>query len=458
MQVLRRRKFGIILLIIVIIIVTLSAYFLFRPEGRFFLNMKLNHYEDALVIYEESIEGIQTQKVIDNVVLSEIKKLYQQYEKGEIEYTSLCNKYDALKRLESETVIAELDKWQKQADALNASATAYEMAEKYFADSEYDKAYEYYKQVIKEDNNYEEAQKRTEETAKKYKEAVLAELEGYKKAESYEEAVMLLEKGLTVLKNDSDFTQELTLCRENYTDAMLEMTLNEAKEKAEEGNYKEAIIITANAVSQFPDASERIYKLKEAYIEKYLEQTKNEINRLVEEDDYEQAILVCEQAREVLPDDVELFNILEELQEKMPVNLSELKISESGSGYELIAGKEVIEDTIGNVYSPGNVFSISGEWGDGYVKYYLGKEYKKLKLKIAIYDVNENYKKGTMVSFYGDDNVILYTTPYMKRSTSPFNVEIDVEDVEWLYIVATEERRNAHGSVIELLINPVLYK
>lgn len=449
------KKIGLIFLLLLVLVIVCGVYLLFRPEGRFFLNMKLDRFEEAIAIYEEDIEGITTQGAVDSVLVSQIEDIYAQYAKGEIEYTILYNRYESMRKLKSEKVQTALENWQYQADELNLSRTAYETAEQYFNNSEFEKAYPYYLRVIEADGNYEEAQAKALETAEKYKEAILKEVEEYKKTGEYGEAVNRLNQALDILKNDSEFMQELTICENGYADVILKKVLKEAAEKAGEGNYADALSIVGNALKQNSENKE-ILTAQEKYSTEYVNKIISEIERLLVEDNYEQAILSCEMALKVLPGNEELTVRLGELNENKPVNLNELKISES-KHYKCIEGKEVTEDTIGNVYSPGNLFTISG---DGYAKYYLAKQYKSLKLKIAILDNTvdpEWYRIETMMSFYDNNkNQIIYTTDYMGKATAPFEVEMDVSGVEWLYITTKGKPGNG-ANVIPMLINPVLY-
>lgn len=452
------KRFGIMLLVIVVLVLSLSVLLLLRPEGRFFINLKMDNYEEAIELYEESIDGTGVQNVVDSVLISKIVKIYEQFEKNEIEYTILKSKYESMSKFQSEEFLTEVEKWQQEADILNTSRIAFETAEKYFDNAEYEKAYGYYVQVIESDANYEIAQNKIVETTEKYRDEVLKLVNVYKEDGKYGEAVNLLQHALGVLQSDSDLSQALILCESTYENMLLEKIVKEADAKAEAGDYAGALLIIQEMAKENQENS-KLVATRKKYEKAFISSIQSEVNMLVQEDNYNQAISICEEALRILPENEEVCTLLESVNASKPVDLCELKISESGNGYSLVGGKEVVEDTVGNVYSPGNVFCINTEnYSDGYAKYYLGKKYKTIKMKVAVLDEDDKrHKNGTMVSFYDEDaNEILYTTDYMRRTTAPFEIEVDVSGVDWLYVTATGDYYTF--CVTALLINPMLYQ
>ena len=101
-----------------------------------------------------------------------------------------------------------------------------------------------------------------------------------------------------------------------------------------------------------------------------------------------------------------LTELLQQVQENVPVKLCDLKISESDrfeSGEEL----KVMEDSVGNIYSPGNLYKLTPYHGKGYASYYANGEYTRITGTIAVAD--DSSKDTGIVTVYDENEKILYT-------------------------------------------------
>ena len=131
-----------------------------------------------------------------------------------------------------------------------------------------------------------------------------------------------------------------------------------------------------------------------------------------------------------------MSELLQKTQNNVPVQLSSLKISES-DGCEEGSNLTLKEDSIGNVYSSGNLFKLDSYSRVGYMTFYIKGDYSRLTGTIAVAD--DSTKTSGMISIYDENDKLLYTSGDMSRTTAPIKVDVDIKGVQWLKISAQSD-------------------
>lgn len=201
--------------------------------------------------------------------------------------------------------------------------------------------------------------------------------------------------------------------------------------------YIQSLTVLKN--SQF--VSEDIETLYKQYSDEYCTLLINQADLLISEKKYDQAKEILNEGKSIVYNDDKIKDKLEDINDSMPIKLSNLK--NSASRYFDLNIEKTLEDTVGNKYSSGNSFITyaEGESNYGYATFYLGKEYKSFTGTIAVSDESENRNDTQLegwIEIYsksGDEYNQLWTSPILSRMTSPVTIpEIKLTDAEWLEI------------------------
>ena len=127
---------------------------------------------------------------------------------------------------------------------------------------------------------------------------------------------------------------------------------------------------------------------------------------------------------------------LQDIKDNTPISLSSMK-AVNQDGYQVCSYD--MEDTFGNVYT-NNVVQLNYKWIEksskvtsSYAEFYLDKKCSKFIATVGVSDGSSDDQEG-VIEIYADDKLI-YTSTTLNRSTKPFNVELDVSNVEWFKIL-----------------------
>ena len=156
--------------------------------------------------------------------------------------------------------------------------------------------------------------------------------------------------------------------------------------------------------------------------------------------------------------------VTEEETEK-EVELSSMKLVNSSDRYTLVESGSYM-DSLGNEYYSGNLFYLStygnSYWGEygfsenrcGFGEYYLGRGYKTLKGLLAVSDDTSNEDVSARLEIYGDNRVLAYYD--FNRKTRPFEIELDVSEVDYLAFNLVFRTEEGEGDVGVLMQDMVL--
>lgn len=238
----------------------------------------------------------------------------------------------------------------------------------------------------------------------------------------------------------------------------IQNVLNEAQNDMDGEDYVAALEVLESALESYAGDTDLqdLYNRAEAA---YVEQVQDKVKEYTGADDYDSALKELSQALEILPNNDDLTSLQKKTEKKKPDRLCDLDVTESNDGYTPVTEQVLSKDTIGNTYSPGNLFLVDpNESNDdgGYAKYYLGEKYSKLNFTLAVSSENPDDKSPSEFTIYGDGDQILFTSEELDRSTEPVVAGVEVKNQKWIYVRATGTED--WGNVAFLFANPVLYR
>lgn len=245
--------------------------------------------------------------------------------------------------------------------------------------------------------------------------------------------------GSAAVQSDVDYSEEIN------------RIAVEAQDAIDDRDYEAAMKLIRTALEDFP-RNEQLSSL-------YVQAVKSQVTAYKASNLYDKALVLLEDAQEVVKENADIENLYEEIKKNMPDKLCDLKIVDSDreEQYTQIIEQTITQDTLGNVYDPGNLFLLKVNWKDagGYAKYHLGGKYTSMGLTIATSDENPDDKNPTVFSVFGDGDKILFTSGEMTRTSEPVTVAIDVSGQDWLHI---RVESTEYDSVGILMANPVLFE
>lgn len=447
-------------IVIFIIILTLlggAAYYCLSSSVYQMMKAFVNEdYEEAADIYNKDVSDSMIQKIVGDFLLErEMNKIVDGYAKDGAAFDEIYNALTILQTLDNDKLSALALEKMAELELKNTSKETFGQAETLYEAGDYEGALELYESIGEDMPDYADAQERMAECRTAYKEDVMARTVDPKTDEEFQAALKLVNAALAILTNDEKLLQRQEELTGAYQVKIKEATMTAANEAISSNDYSTALSVLEDGIEILSGDSD-LAALYDSASGLYEDSITEQVRKLVEENDYEGALNIISVALKILPDSSALQALYTETEEDQPVKLSELKISESDY-FQEITGQVVTEDTLGNIYSPVNLFEFSQYFNnESYAKYYLGEKYTLLTFMLAVSDINENKKTGRIVTVYGDNDEILYTSGTIDRTTAPFMVEINVEGVEWIYFQSYGIGGNE--GVTPLMIDPVLYK
>lgn len=464
-------------------------------------------YEAAIELYEENYKYNETPEELIAQLKERLSAVWISFTDGTATYTQVMKEMDAFQKMNVSALETDVEELLADVEELNASRTAFSTANTLMEEGDYVGAIEQYDLVIETDSDYSTALTKREEAVNAYRQSVLEEASEYANKEDYTAALAALNGGLENLPNDTALTEqvtvytgkqeeqkkqsyitktkqygdngdylkavqtlqaglgeyagnaEMTSMLSTYLAVYVDEVVAEAEEKIAENAFSAARSVINNALkeigtnnSTLEEYLETIDEKEQKYIDGQIEEYLASADAYVSEKDYDSAISVIQDALLVYTDSEELKDKLEELEEKKPVALGELTISETfGFGLDT----DLLQDTIGNYYSGTNVFRMQCYSSDkyGYIKIYIGGDYKTISGVIACLD-STGLGKEAVATIYGDEK-LLYTSSVISRASTPQKFDVDITGVEWMTI---RYDKSSTGTFAAVLSNCILEK
>ena len=412
----KRKKAPIILTLVLVVILAAGGaaltFYVKSPARKIVSRISKGDYSDIEQLYKNDVKDHVIQEMLlDKLAEKDCATVLDDFKAEKITYEEASEKLNAYLTLGSKKLETAFGEQEKTLESLNSSMEAYKKAEELYEDGDYEEAMEAYAQVSEDDSNYEEAQSKMSQCVDSYKAEILNKTENPEDEQEYETAIQTVEVAADILPDDEDLANRLAELKDSYAAMLKSDALDHGTQYMNEGKYEELFAL-----------------LKKA----------QEVNEGDSElDNLEKSALT---------------ELLQQVQENVPVKLCDLKISESDrfeSGEEL----KVMEDSVGNIYSPGNLYKLTPYHGKGYASYYANGEYTRMTGTIAVAD--DSSKDTGIVTVYDENEKILYTTGEITRTTAPIKVDVDLSGVKWFTVCAEDKGWDGFNCFIS---DFVLYK
>lgn len=381
-------------------------------------------WAEAGTIYENMRAGgkaEQAEQVIENTA-AEIQKKYIH---RQLSYEDAAACLEGMKSFNDGEQIKEALEY---IEALEASRKAYELAEKYWQEADYEKAILQYQQVIEADENYTAATGRVKEGLGLYKDQVLKEIEELASGKQYGEAIQKIAIAQDILGEDAD----LTVLATKYEKAGLEGALKEY-EAAED--YGSAIMLLQKQASLL-EADSGLKSRFETMKTKYRETLFQQAMGLYKESGYEAAVGCLSQGLQVLPEDNEIQEMIEKYRSCAPVDLETLRVLSTNKETSLDNKFEngSIEDLYGNQYNGYFLLWTSAHERKPYVEFLADGNYSHFRGTYFV-DTNTNETYSAKFTIYAD-GVEIYNSGYINRKAKAVEFDLSINHAESIRIEA----------------------
>lgn len=393
-------------------------------------------YDNALEMYQDN--GKETEELI-SLLKSKIESTKNDYKDGKVDYATAQRELQTIANMGIKALESDTSSAISYIDALNASQTAFATAESYFTSGDYERAIEQYKLVIEDDSNYEQAQAQLNTAIDKLRESAIKKAEEFADKEQYSQAITELNNALKVIPNDSQLTEKLNVYTSKNADQKSQNTLSEAKKFADDKDYENALKTIMKESDYQSDAS--LNSAFSEYESKYVENLKETVNKNLESD-YSSALSAVKAAKTLLPNNNDIKTLYENVIAAEPVKLSSIKVTNSNR-FEQIT-EAGVEDSLGNLYSPGNLFKIQSWSHDvGYGEFFMGSKYKKLTGTIATADDSKDVDCRIEIYVGNSTKDMTMKESYnLSRTTKPQNIDVDITGYEWIKIQIVNNKDN----------------
>lgn len=452
----KKLRFVLIFILMIILAIGIGgSVFYFKSSARNVIKqINKGNTTTAQQIYTNRVKNNFIQKnLFKKLAEEDCESVLDQFRKGKIKFEEADSKIDAYNILGAEELSDFLTEKSETLNKLNDSMVAYVKAEKLYSAGNYAEAMEAYSMVIEEDDNYDDAQSKLSKCVENYTKEILDETQQVETIEEYEEAIETLTIALKIVDENEDLSKRLNELENGYAALLKSEALSNGTQYIKDGKFKELFELLKKACEKNSGDNE-LNNLQKTAEEEYVKIVQAKVDEFRSQDQYSEAIKYLDEAVKILEGNSTLNDLLNSVKSSVPIELSSLKISES-ERYEPGAELSVAEDSIGNIYSPGNLFKMSPNYSSSaYATYYLKGEYSRIKGIIAVSDDSKLANIGK-VSILDENGKILYTSGDMSKTTVPKTIDVDIRGIEWMTIIC----ENSDGYQFRGFISDwVLYK
>lgn len=379
-----------------------------------------------------SLPGCTTNKQIKQ----RADEIVERYNSGELEYDTAKEKINNLQAETDNYDINEyMDDIYRKIDELKTSKEKYQEAEKAYDGENYPYAAKLYGGVSKEDENYDDAVKKLDDSKKKCLDIADKKADKYIEDGKYQEAI-------TVYKNvkstyDDDSVDEKIKGVENAYREYVEKEANRFEASTE---WSKAIDLYKKTQNYFGDKSYE-EKIKSDEIS-WADQAVDESEDYLKNGEYEEAKAVLEEADRVITQGSGILQQMNRVKEYSPVKLTDLTpFFEEDDGYGTILDEWTVQDkdNLGNGGKTGIKIRSKGSYGSwAYVGYMINGKYDTLKGTFAIH---EDFKNNTnteqnwgQVAVFDENDEMIYCSEPTLGGVEPVDIEVNISGMNRLKI------------------------
>lgn len=437
-----KTKVKVIIIVVIALLLIASgvvAYIILSNPIRNFTNsIQSGDYETALEIYEDKLsDSSKDTNEVSSILIDDVNLKYNDYLNETISKDDIIDILKTIIEFDIEKVNKVVSDTNTSLKEISTGRDNFALAEEEFNNKNWQDAITYYSSVSKDDSiYYSKAQNQITACTDNYKTDIQEEYQKYIDTGDYESATQLIETALTYLPNDNDLKSLL----DNIGTAQFEAELQTIKEQASQyeldNDLLDAYILIDNAIAELGSNNEELNTLLQDYKEKYINSIIAQSEEYIAINDYQDAQSVLEDAISQIGQEDVLMEKLQDIKDNTPISLSSMK-AVNQDGYQVCSYD--MEDTFGNVYT-NNVVQLNSKWIEksskvtsSYAEFYLDKKCSKFIATVGVSDGSSDDQEG-VIEIYADDKLI-YTSTTLNRSTKPFNVELDVSNVEWFKIL-----------------------
>ena len=260
--------------------------------------------------------------------------------------------------------------------------------------------------------------------------SIISEADALAAGEDYEGALVKVQTGLVTYPKSADLQNKADEYTASLNAQIKETALTEAETLANSGDYLSALQTVNQALESVGDDNTLTAAAK-TYEDAYVKSIMSEADQYVSKGDFDTAINLCQSAYNAVQDNrlqekIDLINS----QKPITIDISSLKIIDSEWDFYGNA-KSTIIDTYGNTYDKPIVFDGVND----YVTYYTSGKYITIAGFVAAHD-GMAHDYTAVVSIYADD-VLIYTSPEISRTTKPIEVSLDISGADTIKIKST---------------------
>ncbi len=369
--------------------------------------------EKALDVVNEDL-GENDEEALKTQLKEYIESMENEFIEGNLEYTIAETRIAEIEKMNlfEEDEFSEIHERMK---TINESNVCFINGQESLNNKQYANALRDLKKVIKEDRNYEAAQSMIETTIASYKEEIKKDVEELIEKKSYEDAFSLLEEGLGILENDTDFSALMS----KYKDEYVADEVKQATSLAEEEKYEDAIKILKDAGGfvESEEFTKEIDKIKEKYANWALAKAKE----MAEQWQYDEAIRFLTNVNQTVNLD-SIESTIEEYSQHQKVEFYDMTIIDSDN-IEFMDG--AVLDTFGNEYT--NAYKYWYE--SAFSLHNIKGSYRRFTAVVAPSKTMDS-NCSVYFEFYGGNNKndlkLIGKTSQFTRTSEAIPVEVDV--------------------------------
>lgn len=206
-----RFKVYITLAIILVIVIVFAQYN--NPVSKFKRSIANNNSTKATQIYSEKIRGDSDKEAKVKTYLEDRSAdIYTSFKNQQITYDVAETEMSAIAK--TPLIRNVINNYNAKLNILNNSRISYVKAEAFLEKDDYFNAIKEYKNVIKDDSDYEKAQKKIQAYKDKYKNEMLKTCDIHINEKEYDKALSILVEAIEILPNDGYILAQKETCEE----------------------------------------------------------------------------------------------------------------------------------------------------------------------------------------------------------------------------------------------------